>query len=70
MANLNGHSKEIDPLWALITLDRRVSQARAVLQRTSERHPDFERRVALLVDLVERRDSVLARKYRRPLFSG
>jgi hypothetical protein len=48
-------------LRAVIALDRQVSQARSVLQRTSERHPEFERRVAALVDLVSKRDHVLER---------
>jgi hypothetical protein len=49
-----------DPLRAVITLDRRVGAARFVLQRTSEAHPEFERRVAELVELVSQRDRVLS----------
>jgi hypothetical protein len=52
-------SHKVDPLRAVITLDRQVCRARAVLQRTSEKHPDFEHRVAALVELVDRRDRVL-----------
>ena len=55
-------SKQADPLRAVIALDRQVRQARAVLQRTSEIHPGFERRVATLGDLVSKRDRVLKDK--------
>jgi len=51
-----------DPLRAVMALDQQVSQARAVLQRTSERHPDFERRVSALVKLVSKRDQILTRR--------
>ena len=50
----------LDPLRAVIVLDREVSRARAVLQRTSEVDAAFERRVAALIELVSRRDLVLA----------
>ena len=56
MADLNYR----DPLRAVITLDRRVGAARSVLQRTNEAHPEFERRVAELVELVSKRDRVLS----------
>jgi hypothetical protein len=55
------HFNTVDPLRAVIALDRQVSRARAVLQRTSEVHPAFERRVAALVELIDRRDGILTR---------
>ena len=65
------NSLHADPLRAVIALDRQVNQARAVLQRTSELHPDFERRVAALVELVSQRDHVLAcRRAYPPALSG
>jgi len=60
------NSNHNDPLRAVIALDRQVSEARAVLQRTSERHPDFERRVSMLVMLVSKRDQVLTRRWLPP----
>lgn len=53
------HSGHADPLRAVIQLDQKVRQARTVLQHTRESHPQFERRVAALVELVARRDRVL-----------
>ena len=49
-------------------LDWQVTQARKVLQRTSEVHPEFEDRVSKLVKLVSRRDRVFdARRPRSPV---
>jgi hypothetical protein len=52
-------SHTVDPLRAVIALDRQVTRARAALQRTSEVDPYFERRVAALVELVDKRDRIL-----------
>jgi hypothetical protein len=49
----------IDSLGALLKLDRQVFRARLVLQETSDLHPEFENRVQVLIELVERRDRAL-----------
>lgn len=56
------HFNIVDPLRAVVALDRKVHLARAALLLTSELHPDFERRVAELVELVDKRDRVLVRR--------
>jgi len=42
------------------SLDDRISEARCQLQRTPEWHPEFERRLARLIRLVDERDERLA----------
>jgi len=42
------------------SLDDRISEARCQLQRTPEWHPEFERRLAKLIRLVDARDERLA----------
>lgn len=42
------------------SLDDRISEARGQLQRTPECHPEFERRLAKLIHLVDERDERIA----------
>ena len=49
-----------DTFRALVALDASVSRARLALQRTSDVHPRFERRVKRLIDLIDRRDRALS----------
>jgi hypothetical protein len=42
------------------SLDDRISEARGQLQRTPEWHPEFERRLARLIRLVDEREERLA----------
>jgi len=54
-----------DTLWAgimyrihrlRVSIDDRIHDARSLLQRTPEWHPDFERRLLKLIRLVDQRD--------------
>jgi hypothetical protein len=59
----------IPELRNLTLLDRRVDQARDVLQRTHDGDPAFEKRVRNLVRLVDERErALLASSARPPVF--
>jgi len=53
--------RSIHPLREVLALDERVSRARQALQRTSDQDPSFERRIKVLVHLVEQREKALGR---------
>ena len=45
-----------DPIRSLTALDRRLDEARDILQRTDDRDPAFEKRVRDLIRLTDKRE--------------
>jgi hypothetical protein len=50
---------ETDNLRAVRALEEKMVRARSVLQRTTDQHPDFEKRVQKLVYLSDALDQML-----------